>query len=69
MSKSGGIETTAIDIAMDRPVNAAAIARAEVFDALHAEMDYAEYARGPSGQRVKRVPRNQAPARTTKRKA
>ena len=69
MSKSGGTETTAIDIAMDPPVNAAAIARAEVFDALHAEMDYAEYARGPSGQRVKRVPRNQAPARTTKRKA
>ena len=48
---------------------AAAAARADVFDALHAEMEFADYARGQSGQKVKRVPRNQAPERTTKRRA
>jgi hypothetical protein len=48
---------------------AAAAARVEVFDALRAEMEFADYARGQSGQRVKRVPRNQAPTRTTKRRA
>jgi hypothetical protein len=49
--------------------SAAAAARAGVFDALRVEMEYAEYARGETGQRVKRVPRNQAPDRTTKRRA
>lgn len=44
-------------------------ARADVFDALHKEMEIAEYATGPTGQRVKRVPRAQAPKRTAKRKA
>lgn len=48
---------------------AAAAARAQVFDALQAEMELADYARGVSGQKVKRVPRNQAPFRTAKRKA
>lgn len=44
-------------------------ARADVLDALHKEMEVAEYATGPTGQRVKRVPRAQAPKRTAKRKA
>ena len=48
---------------------AAAAARADVFEALHAEMEFADYARGQSGQKVRRVPRNQAPERTTKRRA
>jgi len=48
---------------------AAAAARADVFDALHAEMEFADYARGQSGQKVRRVPRSQAPERTTKRRA
>jgi hypothetical protein len=49
--------------------SAAAAARAGVFDALRVEMEFAEYARGQTGQRVKRVPRNQAPDRTIKRRA
>ncbi len=32
-------------------------------------MEFADYARGQSGQKVRRVPRSQAPERTTKRRA
>ncbi|KAL3759191.1 hypothetical protein ACHAWU_001209 [Discostella pseudostelligera] len=48
---------------------AAAAARAQVFNTLQAEMDLADYARGTSGQKVKRVPRNQILSRSAKRKA
>ena len=41
----------------------------QTFDALHKEMEIAEYATTTSGQRVRRVPRAQAPKRTAKRKA
>lgn len=44
-------------------------ARAEVFQALHAEMELADYATNQSGHKVKKVPRNQANARSAKRKA
>eukprot|EP00985_Skeletonema_marinoi_P027189 scaffold21932_cov107-Skeletonema_marinoi.AAC.1 len=44
-------------------------ARADVFDALHKEMEIAEYSTCPTGQRVRKVPRAQAPKRTAKRKA
>jgi len=40
-----------------------------VFDALHKEMEIAEYSTCPTGQRVRKVPRAQAPKRTAKRKA
>ena len=49
--------------------NNTAGARAEVFQALHAEMEIADYATNQSGHRVKKVPRNQANARSAKRKA
>ena len=49
--------------------NTTAGARAEVFQALHAEMELADYATNQSGHKVKRVPRNQANARSAKRKA
>jgi len=49
--------------------NNTAGARAEVFQALHAEMELADYATNQSGHKVKRVPRNQANARSAKRKA
>ncbi len=54
---------------MPRKAASSAKARADVFDALHKEMEIAEYATGPTGQRVKKVPRAQAPKRTAKRKA
>ncbi|KAL9188503.1 hypothetical protein ACHAXT_006881 [Thalassiosira profunda] len=44
-------------------------ARAAVFDALHQEMELAEYATGPSGQKVKKVPKNQQSERSAKRRA
>ena len=47
----------------------AAAARQRQFDALHQEMELAEYATGVSGHKVKRVPKKQAPERTAKRKA
>ena len=52
-----------------RAASSSAKARADVFDALHKEMEIAEYATAPTGQRVRKVPRAQAPKRTAKRKA
>ena len=63
LDKDGGAPAAASTAA------AAAAARAQVFDALQAEMELADYARGVSGQKVKRVPRDQAISRTKKRKA
>ncbi|KAL7543089.1 hypothetical protein ACHAXR_012410 [Thalassiosira sp. AJA248-18] len=53
----------------DAAIDDAAAARAEVFNALHQEMELADYARGASGQKVRKLPRNQAPERASKRKA
>lgn len=52
----------------DKAAASATVQRAKVFDALHAEMELADYAVAPSGHKVKRVPRNQVVSRHAKRK-
>ena len=64
-----GKSTSSSSSANNNNNNSSRAARAEVFQALHAEMELADYAIGTSGHKVKRVPRSQAPTRTAKRKA
>ncbi len=72
-AKGRGSKTEDEDCGKDPTIysdcTSAAAARAQVFNALQAEMEFADYARGVSGQKVKRVPRDQAPSRNSKRKA
>jgi hypothetical protein len=50
-------------------IAATAATHTNVFDALHAKMELANYAQGQSRQKVKRVPWNQAPEQMTRQKA
>lgn len=65
----GGTSAATTESAPSTSADSAAVVRAQVFDALHKEMELTEYAIGGAGQKVKKVPRNQLPERTNKRKA